>query len=47
MPVKNNTNWVLSTMGQTGGEERVIVKYGLYVYQNSIMGIAEVMDIAS
>lgn len=34
-------------MGQTGGEERVKVKYGLYVDQNSIMGMAEVMDIGS
>ena len=31
-------------MGQTGGEERVIVKYGLYASQNNIMDIAEVMD---
>ena len=34
-------------MGQTGGEERVIVKYGLYADQNSIVGMAEVMDISS
>lgn len=33
-------------MGQSGGEERVIMKHGLYADQNYIMGVAEVMDIS-
>ncbi len=34
-------------MGQTGGRERVNMKYGLYVYQNHILDMAEVMDVRS
>ena len=46
-PIYNKLYWVLSTMGQTGGEERVILKNGIYINSICIMGSDEGMEVLS